>query len=332
MGLQRKVLLEELDKTPELSELPTNTLAKLLARRYPEVYLSVESARSAIRNVRGEHSDAKKKYKVAKYETTPEERKERQATSKLLNLPSEGEKELAKYTLPTANKRVLILSDIHIPYHDEDALEHALNFGLENNVDTILINGDLIDMYHCSSFEKDPRVRGISYELDLTRAFFEQLRELFPNQKIIFKLGNHEARWERFLKIKAPELLDIHMFKLDEVLGLNKWNIDFLENDVLIEIADLLVLHGHETGKSFGSAVNPARSLFNKIHRKSLAGHNHQTSEFLQNQTGKETIEVYSTGCLCELHPKYARINKWNHGFAFVEVKNKRALVQNIRI
>jgi len=39
-------------------------------------------------------------------------------------------------------------------------------------------------------------------------------------------------------------------------------------------------------------------------------------------------------GCLCELHPAYAPINKWSHGGAFValwkngdfEVTNKRIL------
>jgi hypothetical protein len=36
---------------------------------------------------------------------------------------------------------------------------------------------------------------------------------------------------------------------------------------------------------------------------------------------------------LCDLNPEYARVNKWNHGFALVEVaKNKDFEVTNYRI
>jgi hypothetical protein len=46
-------------------------------------------------------------------------------------------------------------------------------------------------------------------------------------------------------------------------------------------------------------------------------------------------ITTWSLGCMCELHPPYMPLNKWNHGFAIVdlddngtdfEVRNKRIL------
>lgn len=42
---------------------------------------------------------------------------------------------------------------------------------------------------------------------------------------------------------------------------------------------------------------------------------------------------TWSTGCLCGMHPEYARINDWNHGFAFVKVaENGNYKVANLRI
>jgi hypothetical protein len=42
---------------------------------------------------------------------------------------------------------------------------------------------------------------------------------------------------------------------------------------------------------------------------------------------------VWSTGCLCDLTPQYARVNRWNHGMAFVEVANDGSFnVSNFRI
>ena len=33
-------------------------------------------------------------------------------------------------------------------------------------------------------------------------------------------------------------------------------------------------------------------------------------------------ITTWSTGCLCDLTPEYARLNRWNHGAAHVEISN----------
>jgi hypothetical protein len=41
----------------------------------------------------------------------------------------------------------------------------------------------------------------------------------------------------------------------------------------------------------------------------------------------------WSQGCLCDLHPEYARTNKWNHGFAVIETAaNREFEVLNYRV
>ena len=51
-----------------------------------------------------------------------------------------------------------------------------------------------------------------------------------------------------------------------------------------------------------------------------MAGHWHQTSEHAESTLGGRSIACWSTGCLCELHPPYMPLNKWNHGYAIVDV------------
>jgi hypothetical protein len=46
---------------------------------------------------------------------------------------------------------------------------------------------------------------------------------------------------------------------------------------------------------------------------------------------GKITT-TWSTGCLCELHPEYMPINKWNLGFAIVDMADDMFDVRNKRI
>jgi len=46
---------------------------------------------------------------------------------------------------------------------------------------------------------------------------------------------------------------------------------------------------------------------------------------------GKITT-TWSTGCLCELSPPYAPLNKWNWGFSIVDLDGKAFDVRNKRI
>ena len=33
-----------------------------------------------------------------------------------------------------------------------------------------------------------------------------------------------------------------------------------------------------------------------------------------------KVIKTWSTGCMCDLHPEYASLNKWSQGFTLVQV------------
>jgi hypothetical protein len=91
-------------------------------------------------------------------------------------------------------KRVLVLSDIHIPYHDEKALDAALKAGDAVNPDVVLLNGDMVDFHGISRYQSDPRKRSLKVEIDSMRQFLGHLRARFKKARILFKLGNHEER------------------------------------------------------------------------------------------------------------------------------------------
>lgn len=49
-------------------------------------------------------------------------------------------------------------------------------------------------------------------------------------------------------------------------------------------------------------------------------GHNHATSSHTESDMNGKVVTTYSLGCLCELHPEYMPLNKWNWGFAEVDL------------
>ena len=63
-----------------------------------------------------------------------------------------------------------------------------------------------------------------------------------------------------------------------------------------------------------------------------MVSHHHQSSEHTETTLGDSIITAWSIGCLCELHPRYARFNKWNHGAANIEVTADSYQVHNYRI
>ena len=299
-------------------DLPTLTLAKKLIADFPELYNSVESARGAVRYYRGSKGKRNREIRnITDFEPA------KQATAMGIPnpffLPESDEPEWEPYVIPPSVTRLLVLSDVHIPYHNIEAVTLALQYGKDKGVNGIMLNGDILDFYGLSSFEKDPRKRRFSEELEMGRQFLRILRKEFDGVPIYFKLGNHEQRYERYLRIKAPELLDVSEFRLDVLLKFGELGIELIDDMRIVHFGRLNIMHGHEFGRSVFSPVNPARGAYMRAKENCIIGHHHQTSSHAEPTMNGKVINTWSTGALCELHPTYMPINKWNRGFAYVE-------------
>tara|TARA_R110000868_G_scaffold270591_2_gene529994 strand:- start:244 stop:1269 length:1026 start_codon:yes stop_codon:yes gene_type:complete len=229
--------------------------------------------------------------------------------------------------------RVGILSDIHVPYHDETALRAAIDHLQAEKIDALLLNGDWADFYSISRHEKNPKNRDFRKELDAGRTFLKWVRQEFDGIPITVKLGNHEERWEKWLWEHAPEISDDPIMGIDNWYGFHKLGIELVKDKRIVMAGALPILHGHEKGNGISSPVNQARGAFMRLHHTVLEGHGHRTSTHSEpDMMGKETV-CFSTGCLCDLRPAYAVLNKWNHGAAIVHVNNDRSFdVENFRV
>jgi predicted phosphodiesterase len=214
--------------------------------------------------------------------------------------------------------RILIISDLHFPYQNNEAITLALDYGKEKKVDCIILNGDVMDQANISRHERDWRARSIAEEFEAVRVFLKSLRLHFPKTKIVWKLGNHEERWEKFLYNKAPEIFDVNDFQLEVLLKLGELKIEIIKDKRPIILGKLTVLHGHELMGMGG--VNPARATFTKTMEDTLVGHYHRTSSHSEPTMNNRLINVHSQGCLCEMNPMFMPINKWNLGFAYVDL------------
>ena len=315
-----KIILEYLERFPNL---PSRTLASKIYNENNELFKDIESVRFHIKYYRGKSGKTQlnkltnKKFVDVKI--------------KPLTMPESHTKHVEVWKLPKANKKVLILSDIHIPYHDVEAIKIALNEGKQQGIDTIYLNGDILDFFMLSFHEKNPKNRpSLRNEIDMAREFFAYLRQEFPNVTIYFKPGNHEYRLERYLYLKAPELLDCEEFKLEILLGLAEFRIIYISKRIKTYFGHLLVEHGDRMKGNGG--VNPARSLYMRYKRHVLAGHFHRKSEHVEKVYDGSLVTAFSTGCLCELEPEYFEVNNHSHGMSIVEVDGDNFRVKNYLI
>jgi len=306
-------------------DFPTAKLAKLIYEENNLLFKHKEDARFCLRYIEGKtgsHSKAEYIRKTKYYMDKPR-------SSNPYALPNSEETNYDPFMLNA--KRVLLLSDIHIPYHSVEALTLALEFAEDENPDCILLNGDTLDFHGLSRFVKDPKKRSVAFELDAFQKFMDVLKRIFPSSRIIFKVGNHEERYQHFLWTKAAELTDIKEFDFQNIIKSRAEGIEYISDKKIINLNGLNIIHGHEFSSGFFSPVNVARGLFLRAKTSAIQGHNHQTSEHTESDMNGKITTTWSTGCLCELHPAYSPINKWNWGFAIIdsaedgfEVRNKR--------
>jgi hypothetical protein len=87
-----------------------------------------------------------------------------------------------------------------------------------------------------------------------------------------------------------------------------------------MKLNNLWGIHGHEYVGGISAPVNPARGLFLKSKVSCFQGHNHQSSSHTEPTLTGKMVTTWSLGCLSELHPAYMPLNKWNHGFAEVDL------------
>jgi hypothetical protein len=167
-----------------VEEFPTHgnrTLAKLIVSKHPTLFPTLDAARSCVRNIRGNCGNNARK-QADKQLMKPNGKAGEYKIPKSLN------KKKSVVRIPDGT--TLILADVHIPYHDVDSLECALNH--VDNPTNIVLNGDCVDFFAVSRWDKDPDARDLAGELQASRQFLMHLRERFPESNIYFKIGNHE--------------------------------------------------------------------------------------------------------------------------------------------
>ena len=179
------IILDYLEKFPNA---PSRTLAKKIYNENSAFFTDFENVYFRVRYYRVQSGNKNRdKLKNNKFQ---KELKVKVMIQKL-QLPESHTKTRNSFTFPTGCKKLGVFGDVHIPYHDNTALEVMFKKFEEEKVDSIFINGDLLDFYQLSFHEKDPREVHFKGEIEAGKEFLAYIRNRFPDIPIYYITGNH---------------------------------------------------------------------------------------------------------------------------------------------
>jgi len=221
---------------------------------------------------------------------------------------------------------VAVLGDIHVPYHDEKALKIALKIIKRYKPDQIKLIGDIVDFYSISKYMKDPgRITQLQDDIDKTKEILERIRDSSPKSKVEYLEGNHENRFDRVLKTKAPELWCLRDLSVERQLDLKKLGIKY--NTSHTDIGDFTYTHGTIVRKHSGYTARAHA----EDHGSLIHGHTHRLGSYFRSD-GRGYVQAHENGCLCDLKPEFINGRAdWHHGFSMV-THDKLTHVEQVRI
>lgn len=215
--------------------------------------------------------------------------------------------------ISNAKKKVMIINDVHVPYQHEELLSEIKK---HNDIDYLVIGGDLIDCESCSSFQMLERPT-LEEELVAAHEFIQEINKIV-NCEIICIKGNHEERLEREIcKMQnkgLQRLLDSQLLRMLEEgfkfnIGTKRKQYKAIENFKYIDkwyarlFDNLVICHPKDFSNVPAKIAEKSAEYFlnrDVIEKDDIIfiGHTHKFSQIVS--TRRQDVFVVENGCSCK--------------------------------
>ena len=116
------------------------------------------------------------------------------------------------------NNSVLVISDLHIPYHHQDAFDFLKALKRKYKPDLVVNIGDELDHHAISMHEHNPDLMSAGDELKHSKEYIRELEKIFPEMTLVH--SNHSSLvYRRALKYGLPK---DYLKSYNEFLGVGK--------------------------------------------------------------------------------------------------------------
>lgn len=223
-------------------------------------------------------------------------------------------------------RRVWIISDLQVPYHDRKAVDAVAQCitDMKSKDDIVLTIGDEMDMQTISRWSQGTALeweRSIGKDRDAT---VQVLRDLQVQHVI---RSNHTDRLYNQIMRRLPGLLGLPEIELKNFLRLPELGIVFHEEAFPVA-PGWVAMHGDEAGVS-QVAGQTAQGLSKKVGLSVCCWHTHRLGlqPYTQSVNGRATRTLwgFEVGNLMDMaKAKYAKTHNWQQGFGLLYVEGSR--------
>lgn len=230
-------------------------------------------------------------------------------------------------------KKILIVPDLQIPYHDEVAVRNVIRFSKTFKADQTVTLGDEMDMQELGRWSEG--------KADWFAQTLDENRNLTVD--ILWELGvtdmirsNHTDRLYNQISSKIPALGSLPELRFERFLKMDELGIKFWRDDMPIAPGWVAVHGDHTPIKPQGglSALEGARRRGKNV----ISGHTHRAgrSSFTEATGGRvgRILHGVEAGHLMDTRKaSYTKgVMNWQQAFAIMYVHNKNVQVDLIHI
>jgi hypothetical protein len=186
-------------------------------------------------------------------------------------------------------KKILVIPDLHIPYHHPSAFDFldALNEKLKP--DLVINLGDEVDHHSISFHQHDADLLSPSSELEKAIFYLKDLSLIFP--RMILLDSNHGSLY--FRKIKANGLPSTIIKPLGQIYGTPKGWKWVSEYFLKLPTGDMVYFHHGKSSAPMGLSKNMGMC--------SVEGHHHGRFGVYYWSNGWKTFWGLHSGCLIDI-------------------------------
>jgi predicted phosphodiesterase len=212
-----------------------------------------------------------------------------------------------------ALKKILLLGDVHAPYHHRPSWDLMIRTGKRWKPDVIVQMGDFLDMYPTSTYSKRAdRPLLIDGEIETGNKLLDQLDSLGAKEKYMI-LGNHDARLAKYIEKNAQALTNL--VKVEDLLQLKSRGWGVTQFGDYLKLGKLYMTH--EDG---AVGRNAHMKALDNYQANIAIGHVHRLASIYESNVRGENHVGLSVGWLgdaskCDYMKKVGE-RFWQTGFA----------------
>lgn len=238
-----------------------------------------------------------------------------------------------KYTRTNSKrfKTIICASDLHDKEVDPFYMRVLIDTCARVQPEIISLVGDIFDLAEFGKYGVDPREWDVVGKIKFVHEnILSPLRAACPNAQIDFIEGNHEARLLKHMADATPALRailsDLHGFTVSKLLGLDEFEINYIAK------ADLGAYTNSDINKELHKNYKVYFDTFvchHFPHARNMGlpgvnGHHHKHEVWSHFSPVYGAYEWHQMGSGHKRSASYCEGEKWNNGFAIVNIDTQR--------